>query len=531
MYLKIRKVIACTACLTATTTAIASSTPAHGEFLVQAYMISGNKTLATEYIQKALTKFTGRVSLSEIQQAAEAVQTEYAQNGYVATTLIPPQDITGGVVKIIINEWAPDRVGVRGDTLLDKQEVLDKVPSIRNVSILNKDDMENEIAFANLDPFRKYRASLHETDSGDRVIEIEVMEPEKLVRSTVVFDNTGTDTTGEHRVTAVLQKGDALLFDNTLTVMATASVEHPDKVAAVVASWHTPVRKTGWAIDGYLGKSIAKVAGATTVAGDLNFVGDSLVAGFRGIRRLESKGSWYPRMSIGVDYKRIDNTCSVGGYGDICGGAGADISAQTVSVGITAQRTGPLPDSIGASIHSNIPGGANNDNTAYAAARYGADAHFMMVRAHGSFMATPSWLKGWTLNARGMVQHSNDPLVSSEQIGIGGAQSVRGYQERELAGDSGGYFSIEGIGPNFGTEVVGLHPVFFYDYGKARRHDALPGEIASSSIAGIGFGLLSTYKSQWGDMGFRLQAAHALKDGSTTRNGDWRIHFTGSLSF
>ena len=47
------------------------------------------------------------------------------------------------------------------------------------------------------------------------------------------------------------------------------------------------------------------------------------------------------------------------------------------------------------------------------------------------------------LSARLDGQWSDEPLIPGEQFGIGGARSVRGYEEREASGDSGFFVSAE----------------------------------------------------------------------------------------
>jgi hemolysin activation/secretion protein len=59
----------------------------------------------------------------------------------------------------------------------------------------------------------------------------------------------------------------------------------------------------------------------------------------------------------------------------------------------------------------------------------------------------------WQLSLRANGQWANERLVSTEQFGIGGVASVRGYHEGEVFGDTGWRFSMEQFTP---PHVVGI---------------------------------------------------------------------------
>jgi len=59
----------------------------------------------------------------------------------------------------------------------------------------------------------------------------------------------------------------------------------------------------------------------------------------------------------------------------------------------------------------------------------------------------------WQLSLRANGQWANERLLSTEQFGIGGVASVRGYHEGEIFGDTGWRFSMEQFTP---PHVVGM---------------------------------------------------------------------------
>jgi len=87
------------------------------------------------------------------------------------------------------------------------------------------------------------------------------------------------------------------------------------------------------------------------------------------------------------------------------------------------------------------------------------------------------------------LQLTNDPLMSLEQIAVGGRYSVRGYRENQMVRDAGLISSLEFRIPliqnRSWADVLQLVP--FVDYGEARNKEGVnpdPGDISS-----IGLGL------------------------------------------
>ena len=106
-------------------------------------------------------------------------------------------------------------------------------------------------------------------------------------------------------------------------------------------------------------------------------------------------------------------------------------------------------------------------------------------------------------------------VAPSEQLGFGGYDSVRGYDEREVNGDEGFLFSTEVRTPTIGIGDLCGFPAFqdqlqflaFWDYGAANNHTLLPGEASETPLSSVGFGIrytINTYLSLRYDYGFQL---------------------------
>jgi hemolysin activation/secretion protein len=128
---------------------------------------------------------------------------------------------------------------------------------------------------------------------------------------------------------------------------------------------------------------------------------------------------------------------------------------------------------------------------------------------------------------------SPNALVPGEQFGIGGANTVRGYLEREVVGDQGLVGSVELYAPQFeepfGTPQSMLQFLAFVDAGKVWNHQAAwcVGTSTICPLASFGAGLRFELQT----LQLRLDLAHALKNGNSTSAGENRVTFLATVSF
>ena len=90
-------------------------------------------------------------------------------------------------------------------------------------------------------------------------------------------------------------------------------------------------------------------------------------------------------------------------------------------------------------------------------------------------------------------QYTHDMLVTGEQFGIGGMDSVRGFDEREVTADYGFRGTTEIYTPDFGgkTGISGarVRALAFVDWGGVFRINPAPGELQTQHISSTGLGL------------------------------------------
>lgn len=172
--------------------------------------------------------------------------------------------------------------------------------------------------------------------------------------------------------------------------------------------------------------------------------------------------------------------------------------------------------------------GSDSEDAAFAEQRALATSDYTYVRAslnrHTRFSAR--W--NWQLNLVGQWADGN--LLPSEQLGIGGHDTVRGYEEFAQLGDQGVIVNNE---LHFLTRLFGLLPqpldlFTFYDYGLVSNVDLLPDERDNRDLSSVGVGLRFQYKSV---LSFSLAYGHQLTAVEPGEDEDNRLHASLLLAF
>jgi hemolysin activation/secretion protein len=139
----------------------------------------------------------------------------------------------------------------------------------------------------------------------------------------------------------------------------------------------------------------------------------------------------------------------------------------------------------------------------------------------------------WILSLHAEGQWADQPLISNEQFGLGGVNSVRGYQEGQVFGDTGWWVGLEQKTP---PQVIGLvyrnHPVtvrgsVFMEYGEAYLLDP-QGRQDRTPLWGTGFGGVASIGGTWEA---RLLVSWPLLSVGAVEKGQPRFNFSLGAQF
>jgi hemolysin activation/secretion protein len=114
-------------------------------------------------------------------------------------------------------------------------------------------------------------------------------------------------------------------------------------------------------------------------------------------------------------------------------------------------------------------------------------------------------------------QYTRDLLVAGEQFGLGGANSIRGFNERQFANDYGVSANFEIYTPDIASwlrldNANKVRLVAFYDIGHLVRNEPLRNDTARTTAKGAGMGVRYTHGS---NLSIKLDAAFAALPSNT----------------
>ncbi|MEM6916607.1 MAG: ShlB/FhaC/HecB family hemolysin secretion/activation protein, partial [Verrucomicrobiota bacterium] len=182
------------------------------------------------------------------------------------------------------------------------------------------------------------------------------------------------------------------------------------------------------------------------------------------------------------------------------------------------------------------PGNFNNHNS---------DFNFQQSRLLSSsdyFYATGSvehqrrLMENWSARFKVTGQISDTNLQASEQLGAGGYDTVRGFDQRVARGDQGFWTTLELYTPELSlgriydweNETDSLRFLAFFDAAHLGNVDLLVGEPSSFEIGSVGAGLRWNY-SDW--FKFRLDYGYPVFTENVVADESGRFHIGATATF
>jgi len=500
---------------------------------VTAFSVQGNTLLDPVALQVLLQRWLGPRTLTELGQAAQAVQAQYSRAGYGAVVAyLPPQPVADGTVTIAVLEGRLSRVNVQGQQRLSAERVRAALPSLVEGRTPPLRRIDAELQLANENPGRTVGVLLAPGAAPGEVEATVKVAETALHRFTGALDNSGNPATGRYRLSLGWLHADISGHDDVLNAQLQFSPTELKAVQVLSLGYRLPLVAQLAALDLFAAYSDVDGGIQPSAAGDLRFAGQGRIVGTRGTAYLPRWGEVDQRLTVGLESRLYLNSCSVAGLpAGACGPSGNSVSVQPLSIDYLAQTGGALPASLQVGLAHNLAlGGQHGSAADVEAVRAGASRRYTALRATGQM----SWALAddWSLGGRLTLQASRDRLVPGEQFGLGGASSVRAYADRELAGDSGFAVAVELTTPRLAAETTGtadLRLLAFVDGGQVQNQGGLACRTGQTrcTLSSLGLGA----RLGWRTLQARLFVAQAGQDGAITRSGDWRSHLNVHVNF
>ena len=504
---------------------------------VERFEVEGNTLLPAERIDAELARYRGAATLARLREAAAAVQDLYRDAGFGGVVaFLPGQTASGGVVRIRVVEGKLVKVRIGGNQRHSPESIRAALPALQEGRTPEVRLIDAQLQLANENPGRNIQVLL-QPGSEPATIEAQLSVTERApARTTLRADNTGSEASGRWRMALGWQHADLFGTGQVLTLEAQTAPRDAKNVKVLSGAWRLPLPQWLSTVDAFAAWSDVKTGGTSTAAGDLDFQGQGSVLGVRGTRYLPRWNTVDQRVSLGLDWREYRNQCTIDGLPEAaCGSAGASVALHPLSLTYTAQSAGELPWGLSLSLQGNSGiGGRRAGPQDFEAVRAGATRLYSFGRVSANVGTGPlAWLGNAGLTVQFSGQATGSTLVPGEQFGVGGAQSVRGYDEREINGDNGAQVSVELVSASliekFLDQPALLRLLLLADAGHVNNPngDNCQDKRSSCRIGSLGIGLRFAVR----DVTARIDVARAFAAGSRTEKGDVRAHASFTVGF
>jgi len=325
--------------------------------------------------------------------------------------------------------------------------------------------------------------------------------------------------------------------DHALSVQLMSSPAHWNQVAIVGLGYKIPFYGVGGTLDVSASHSNVDSGQVAQAGGGPNLAisGSGDVFGVRYTHNLDSSADWQHKVNVGLESRAYGNSVVASGAGG--SSLVPSLSTRPLTLGYVGNyREQSRETSFNFTWLLNLPGGTNGSEADFnqAGGRTGAKGDFQTLKF--GIQHTERFASQWVLRAALSGQYTNDLLIAAEQYGVGGADSVRGFGERDVAADYGVRIGLEVWAPTFNLDTWRMVPLVFVDAGGVKRNNPLAGEIAEQNISSAGLGLRLAIGRQ---LSGRLDWGYVTKGvtapvGTTVsgaKTGESKLHGTAVWNF
>jgi hemolysin activation/secretion protein len=502
--------------------------PVNPSFAIRGFEVLGDNPLDSSVTTTTLAPFL-RVdaTLEVLQKAIDALEGALRERGFSLHRAVLPPQAVGDTVKLQIVRFTMGKIEVAGNERhFPTDNIRRSLPELRENETPNFRVLARQTAIANENASKQVTVALRESDEPEKVdatVNVRESRPWSFATS---WSNVGTPATGVDRLTFFGSHSNVFGLDHTFTGAFTTSAATGSRVRQLGLSYRVPF----YAMGGVLGLTYTQ-SSVNGNFGAFSSTGAGSTFGLNYSHYFVPNGGYRSYLTVALDDKRFDSPIINGIPSGLPMTRSRPITVSYVGrretdTSVFAYNT-DLAFNTGSGSGNNLAAfTANGNNTRVSTAAW----QVLRVGANYSTVTQGKWL----LNARLLGQLASTALIAGEQFGLGGSQSVRGSEERAIAGDHGVFSSVEVSTPEISD---GLRVVGFMDAGwLANVRAGGPTQPSNDRLAGMGLGLRLNLPS-----GFSLTAdAARILVGSrvpVTANalspqaGSGKIHVTLSFRF
>ena len=486
--------------------------------------IEGNTAFPDDELEALVAPFEGRsIATEELLELRDRLTRHYVDAGYINSgAVIPDQDVADGVITVRIVEGVLDEVVVEGLQMLRPGFVEGR---IRNGAgpVLNVERLQEELQLLLADPtIERLDARLGPgLERGTSRLEVDLVEAPRFTAA-FELDNERSPSVGELRGELEVVARTVLGYGDPLVVRAGLT----EGLRDVEAGYSVPLLPNDLRLRLFGEFNDAEVVEEPFDALDIESESWTLEAGLRYpvIRSLDEQ------LIVGADLARRHSETTILGEPFPSARDGENDVTVLRLVGDWLLRG---EDEVRA-FRSTLSFGIDALGATTETAGFEDDGEFLAWLAQAQYARRLSDA-GHQVILRTDLQLAADPLLSLEQLAIGGLDTVRGYRENELVRDNGVIASIEGrvpllelpvprvTGPNDDPTLT-LAPFLDVGHGwddgerEASKRD-------SETLASLGLGLLWSPTARVLTRFYYGYALNEISDPDDESLQDHGIHF------
>ena len=480
-----------------------------------------------EGIEAELSSFLAKpLTLRLLDDAVRQITAFYRENDRpVVDAYLPEQDISGGVVQIVVIEGKVGEIRVSGAEH-SKEEYLLSQMKLKPGDPIRQSAVEKDVKWLNDHPLRRVDAVFEPGEEQGTTNIVLKTSDAKPVRLSSGIDNTGLELTGENQFNAGITWGRLLGTEQLLAYQFSADLEFENLDAhsgfyRVPLPWRHRLE--------FLGAYVVSDVDVPIDGEIISLGGESLLLGGEYIIPVLDAPFGFERFefSLGSEYKSTNSDVEFGG---------ASVFDETAAVWqFSLGWEGERPDKwgatgLGATVYWS-PGDlvGNNDEESFNSQRGGASSdYFYTELTLERLLHLPRDFRlAWSATG----QWSNSRLISTEQILAGGYRTVRGFDENLVRGDVGVLTTLELLLPSMKVlkrKDDSLQATVFFDAAWLRSVERTAAE-PDQNLSSLGVDVryrLSRFWSMRAGYGWQLST-----NGVEGIDEDGKFHFGATLSY
>jgi hemolysin activation/secretion protein len=423
----------------------------------------------------------------------------------VVNVFVPEQSITSGYVQVVVLISKVEKVEATGAKWFSNDGLKSEV-RLRPGDEISGGELNSDLNWINRNPFLQSNILMAPGDAPGTTDLMLRTQDRFPLRVYAGFENSGNQYTGDERILTGFNYGNLFGLGQQLSYQFTSG-ENVNKFTAHSGTYVIPLPwRHQLTFFGSYANSDATL-GPGLESGGVNWQ----VSGRYEIP-LPGNEKFTESITAGFDFKRSNDDLIF----NVATVSNVFTDVDQFVLGYSASYTDDYGNTSFSGTGYYSPGGMtnNDDDTDYEGTRAGARANYAYGQLSLNRVTRLPWDFTWTV--RGLVQEATANLLPSEQLGLGGYDTVRGYDEREVNGDNGFLLSTE-----VATPPVSLFHLFhvqkiqdqlqffgFVDYGGTSLHQVTPADTnPNTNLLGVGPGFryaINPYLSVRFDYGFQM---------------------------